>query len=171
MPPAAVAALFAYAFISNVAMAVLPHEPVVIWYGGEYGVWWTALVATAGTVAAAWIDHRAFTPLLARIADRPLFAAGVVGWLRRHFARAPFAILTASAVTPLPAFPFKAIAFAQRYPLDRYLAAVALGRFPRHLLLAWLGLVITIPTWVLLALFGAMLLPSLRMLWKRRHAK
>src|SRR5205823_4235069 len=43
--------LFGYAFLSNVALAVLPHEPAVIWYGARLGVWPTTLVATAGTVA------------------------------------------------------------------------------------------------------------------------
>src|SRR3989442_2741467 len=62
--------LFAYAFISNVALAVVPHEPVVIWYGARLGVWPTALVATAGTVAAALVDHRLFVPLIGRLAQR-----------------------------------------------------------------------------------------------------
>ncbi len=29
--PMLIVALFSYAFLSNVAMAVVPHEPVVIW--------------------------------------------------------------------------------------------------------------------------------------------
>ena len=41
--------LFVYAFLSNVALAVVPHEPVVIWYGAHLGVVPTAVVATAGT--------------------------------------------------------------------------------------------------------------------------
>ncbi len=60
-------ALFAYAFVSNVALAVVPHEPVVIWYGPRLGVWMTALIATAGTVAAAWVDHRLFVPVVRRL--------------------------------------------------------------------------------------------------------
>ena len=163
--------LFVYAFISNVALAIVPHEPVVLWYGARYGVWLTALVATAGTLAAAWVDYRVFVPLIRRVAHTPFFAEGTVGWLRVRFARAPFAILAVSGITPLPFFPFKAMAFAEHYPLRRYLAAVAAGRFPRYVLLAWLGIVIQIPTWVLVALFAVMLLPSLRLVWKRHSAK
>src|SRR2546427_8540805 len=59
--------LFGYAFISNVALAVLPHEPAVIWYGPRLGVWPTTVVATAGTVAAALVDHRLFVPLIRRV--------------------------------------------------------------------------------------------------------
>jgi len=35
--PAAV--LFAYAFLSNIALAIVPHEPAIIWYGPRLGVW------------------------------------------------------------------------------------------------------------------------------------
>ncbi len=41
--------LFAYAFVSNVALAIVPHEPVVIWYGVHLGVWPTALVSSIVT--------------------------------------------------------------------------------------------------------------------------
>ena len=171
IPPSLAFTLFAYAFASTVALAVVPHEPVVLWYGAHYGIWSTALVATAGTAVAAWVDHRAFVPLIRRVAHTPFFAEGTVGWLRARFARAPFAVLAVSGVMPLPAFPFKAMAFAEHYPLGRYVAAVAVGRFPRYLLLAWLGVVITIPTWALIVLFAAMFLPSLRLAWKRRSGR
>ena len=152
-------------------MAVIPHEPVVIWYGTRYGLWRTASVATIGTLLAAWVDHRAFVPLIRKVQHTPFFAEGMIGWLRDRFARAPFLVLAVSGVTPLPFFPFKAMAFAERYPLARYLGAVAVGRFPRYLLLAWLGVVIQIPTWMLVALLATLLLPSVRLIWKRRSAK
>ncbi len=83
--------LFAYAFVSNLAMAIVPHEPVVIWYGVHWGVWPTALVATAGTVAASVVDHRVFVPLVGRLAMQPVLTSGMVGKIRGLFSRAPFA--------------------------------------------------------------------------------
>ena len=162
----ALVALFAYAFVSNVALAVVPHEPVVIWYGARLGIWTTALVATAGAVAAAWVDHRLFVPLVQRLAAR----RGVSGGgLSRLFGRAPFAILALSGLTPLPFFPFKTLAFRTRYPLGPYLAAVAAGRLPRYLLLAWLGLAVHVPAWLLASLFILLMIPSLGgLLWPRR---
>lgn len=171
MPFLPAASLVAWAFVSNVALAVVPHEPVVLWYGARYGIWWTAVLATAGTVAAAWVDHRLFVPLIRKVEGTPFFAEGTVGWLRARFGRAPFAVLAVSGITPLPFFPFKAMAFADHYPLGRYLLAVAVGRFPRYVLLAWLGIVVSIPTWVLVALFAVMILPSARLAWKRRSAR
>ncbi len=165
-------ALFAYAFVSNVAMSVVPHEPIVIWYGAHWGIWATAVVATAGTVAASVVDHRVFAPLVGKLAAKPVMATGMVGKLRGLFYRAPFAVIVLSGLTPLPAWPVKAAAFAERYPMGRYLAAVAAGRFPRYVLLAWLGFVISVPNWVLVALVVVMLLPSLRAwIWKRPSAK
>ena len=164
--------LFAYAFLSNVALAVVPHEPVVIWYGAHWGVWSTAVVATAGTAVASAVDHRVFVPLVGRVAMQPLFVGGMVGKIRRLFSRAPFAVLALSGLTPLPAFPFKAAAFAERYPRGRYVAAVVAGRFPRYVLLAWLGFALSVPNWVFVVLFFLMLLPSLRTwIWKQQSAK
>ncbi len=151
--------LFGYAFLSNVALAMLPHEPAVIWYGARLGVWPTTLVATAGTVAAALVDHRVFVPLIARAAARTRPTS-----LQHWFRRAPFAIVALSGLTPLPFFPFKALAFTMGYPLGRYLAAVATRSVPRYALLAWLGVAVRLPSWLIAALFVLLLIPSLRML-------
>jgi membrane protein YqaA with SNARE-associated domain len=157
------AALFVYGFVSNVALAVLPHEPAVIWYGARLGVWPTALIATAGTLAAALVDHRLFVPLIGRLAQRQ--------GLARFFTRAPFAILALSGLTPLPFFPFKALAFTTGYPMGRYLAAVAARCLPRYTLLAWLGVGIRLPAWLIAGLCIVLMIPSLRMLrWPRPSA-
>ncbi len=165
-------ALFAYAFLSNVALAVVPHEPAVLWAGPRLGVWPTALAATAGTVLAAWVDHALFVPLVTRLEER---RGAAPGRLQRWFARAPFAILAASGLTPLPFFPFKALAFTARYPLGRYCGAVAAGRLPRYLLLAWLGVAVHLPTALIIALFVLLMIPTVRMFYgppppSRRHA-
>jgi len=180
--------LFGYAFLSNVALAVLPHEPAVIWYGARIGVWPTTVVATAGTVLAGLVDHRVFVPLIRRAATRAVPRAADPGpategpegprksfraarGLPRLFARAPFAVIALSGLTPLPFFPFKALAFTTGYPLGRYLAAVAARSAPRYALLAWLGVVVRLPTWLIAALFVLLLIPSMRMLpWLRPSA-
>jgi len=167
------ATLFAYAFVSNVALAVLPHEPAVIWYSARLGVWPT-LIATAGTVAAALVDHRLFAPLIKRASRRRSESADpgpVAGGLPGLFTRAPFAILALSGLTPLPFFPFKALAFTTGYPRGRYLAAVAARCLPRYALLAWLGIAVRLPTWLFALSFVLLMIPSLRVLaWPRQRA-
>lgn len=155
--------LFGYAFLSNVALAVVPHEPVVIWYGAHFGVVTTALIATAGTVAAAWTDHRLFASSISRLTQHAAASRSAPSVALRWFARAPFAVLALSGVTPLPFFPFKVLAFAAAYPRGRYLAAVAAGRLPRYLLLAWLGMTVRLPPWALAAAGVLLLLPTLRL--------
>src|SRR5205809_7787619 len=107
--------LFGYAFLSNVALAVLPHEPAVIWFGARLGVWPTTLVATAGTVAAALVDHRIFVPLIRRAAARRPSRAADPGPAARGgsrlFAPAQFATIALSGLTPLPFFPVQAPPF------------------------------------------------------------
>ena len=162
--------LLGYAFLSNVALAVLPHEPAVIWYGARLGVWPTMLVATAGTVAAALVDHRVFVPLIRRFRDASAPSQGAT-WADRFFRRFPFATIALSGLTPLPFFPFKALAFTTGYPLERYLVAVAARSAPRYALLAWFGVAVRLPTWLIAALFVLLLIPSLRMLpWLRPSA-
>jgi membrane protein YqaA with SNARE-associated domain len=157
------ALLFGYAFLSTVAVAVLPHEPVVIWYGAHLGVWPTTLVATAGTVVAALVDHRLFVPLIQRIALRRERSR-----VERAFGRFPFAVIALSGLTPLPFLPFKALAFATGYPIGRYTGAVAARSLCRYPLLAWLGVSVRLPAWLYAALFALLLLPSLRLvLWSR----
>jgi membrane protein YqaA with SNARE-associated domain len=180
-PPATSAALlFAYAFLSNIALAFVPHEPAIIWYGPRLGVWTTTLVATAGTMLAAVVDHRMFAPLIARMArssppSSPLFASqrggqGVRTWPEQLFRRFPFVTIALSGLTPLPFFPFKALAFATGCPAGKYTAAVAARCLPRYALLAWLGAAVQVPVWIMVALFALLMIPSLRMVWWRRAA-
>jgi membrane protein YqaA with SNARE-associated domain len=171
-PPATSAALlFAYAFLSNIALAFVPHEPAIIWYGPRLGVWTPTLVATAGTMLAAVADHRMFVPLIARMArDQWRGGQGVRTWPERLFRRFPFVTIALSGLTPLPFFPFKALAFATGCPAGKYTAAVAARCLPRYALLAWLGAAVQVPVWMMVALFALLMIPSLRMVWWRRAA-
>src|SRR3989442_1388264 len=89
-------------------------------------------------------------------------------WPDRIFHRFPFAVIALSGLTPLPFFPFKALAFATGYPIGKYAGAVASRSLPRYALLAWLGASVRLPVWLYVALFTLLLVPSLRIvLWPR----
>ena len=177
--PAAV--LFAYAFLSNIALAVVPHEPAIIWYGPRLGVWNTTLIATAGTMLAAVVDHRLLAPLIGRMARQragssplPTTVGGDQGvrspWPERLFRRYPVATIALSGLTPLPFFPFKALAFATGCPTGKYTVAVAARCVPRYALLAWLGAAVQVPMWIMVVLFALLMIPSLRLVWWPRAA-
>jgi membrane protein YqaA with SNARE-associated domain len=145
------AALFVYSIPSNTAISLLPHEPVLLIYGGRANVWVAGAVATIGTMVAGWLDHRIFVPVLnvERIVgykESRLYRSTM-----RLFERAPFAALVVAGLSPVPYWPFKLLAFSRGYSVARYLAAIGVGRFPRYALLLWVGSAFHIPTWVLVA--------------------
>src|SRR5439155_297784 len=135
--------LFGYAFLSNVALAVLPHEPAVIWYGARLGVWPATLVATAGTLAAALVDHQIFVPLIRRAAARRPSRAADPGptarrWprlLRAVAARLP-AVVTPDHLTGLGVL--GAIGVGAAYALSR-VSAVWLWVASACFVVQWLG--------------------------------
>ena len=87
----------------------------------------------------------------------------------QRFARAPFTTTIVFAFTPLPFWVARCLAILDRYPVGRFMAATAVGRFPRILIYAWLGAVLQVPTVALVAvLVGSMLLA---VPWRRRRAE
>jgi ribonucleoside-triphosphate reductase len=86
------------------------------------------------------------------------------------FQRRPFLALLAGGLAPLPFYPLRCLVVLARYPLWRYLAAIALSRTPRFYLLALLGVSSILPdsVWVALSvvLVVAFLAPLLS--WGRR---
>ncbi len=146
--------LLFYAIPANSAVSVFPHEPVVIYFGSNGNVWYTAVAASIGTLIAGFLDHSVFVPVmnlqsLAGYKDK--------GWyqkIARLFMRYPFPVIVVTGFTPIPFFPFKFLAFSVHYPLWKYLAALLTGRFPRYVMLAWVGSLFDIPTWMLFAFFG-----------------
>lgn len=142
-----------YAIPANTAISIFPHEPVLVYYGKFANIWIAAASATVGTVAAGYMDHTVFTPVL-NLEGRQAYKEGTLyrraaGW----FERWPFATLVAAGLTPVPFWPFKFLTFSAHYPLGRYLAAVVVGRFPRYVILAWVGRALEVPNWLLFGFF------------------
>lgn len=146
--------LLFYAIPANSAVSVFPHEPVVIYFGSNGNVWYTALAASIGTLIAGFLDHSVFVPVmnlqsLAGYKDKAWYQK-----MARLFMRYPYLVIVVTGFTPIPFFPFKFLAFSVHYPLWKYLGALFTGRFPRYVMLAWLGSLFNIPTWALFAFFG-----------------
>jgi membrane protein YqaA with SNARE-associated domain len=147
-----------YAIPANSAISVFPHEPVVIWYGSQGSILWTAVAASVGTLVAGFLDHSVFVPVMNL---KGLTGYKEKAWYQKAaglFMKYPFAVIVVTGFTPIPFFPFKFLSFSLHYPLWKYLSALLIGRFPRYLLLAWVGYVIHIPGWLLVAIFGGAIL-------------
>lgn len=142
-----------YSIPANTAISLFPHEPVLIYFGKFANLWLAAAAATAGTVAAGYMDHTVFVPVLNY---KALAGYKEKRWYRRTidlFMKYPFATLVVTGFTPIPFFPFKFLSFSIHYPMWKYLTALVVARFPRYYLLALLGAAFDIPTWVLVVAF------------------
>jgi len=143
------------------ALALLVHGPLspflptafeatLLYYARLYPAWLLALVGTLGASVAESVNYRLVNcatelPKLARLADRP-----GVRWSVAAFRRAPFWTTVIVIFSPIPDSAVRLLAPLARYPLPKFLGAVALGRFPRLLLIAGVGRLVPLPTWALL---------------------
>lgn len=75
-----------------------------------------------------------------------------VRWGVEHFGRAPYLTVFVFAVSPLPFWVVRALAILNKTPFGRYLAAMAVGRFPRAYVYAWLGAQLRVPTLILVTI-------------------
>jgi membrane protein YqaA with SNARE-associated domain len=150
--------LFFYNIASNAAIAILPHEPVVIWYGKFLNLWHITIAATLGTLVAAYLDYRFFVPLLNLSYSAKYKSSRVYRRWSRWFHKLPFLVLVLAGFLPVPFYPFKFMALSAKYPMPKYLASVTVGRFPRYYLLGLAGFALQIPNWIIIMLFIAILL-------------
>ena len=151
-------------------LAVLVHGPLspllptafettLLYYVRFYPVPLLALVGTLAASLAEALNYR----LVDWAVELPKLAALKQGrWVRwsiEAFLRAPFWTTAIVIFSPIPDSAVRILAPLGKYPLPKFLAAVALGRFPRLLLIAGLGVLVPIPTWLLLG--GGILLVAL----------
>ena len=142
------------------ALALLVHGPLspflptafeatLLYYARVYPAWLLALVGTLAASLAESVNYRlvdwaAELPKLARLAERR-----GVRWSIAAFQRAPFWTTVLVIFSPIPDSAVRVLAPLARYPMPRFLGAVALGRFPRLLLIAGMGRLVPVPTWAL----------------------
>jgi MoaA/NifB/PqqE/SkfB family radical SAM enzyme/membrane protein YqaA with SNARE-associated domain len=150
--------IFLYSIPSNSAISIFPHEPVLIWYGKTVNLWHLTIAATLGTLLSGYLDYKFFAPVL-NLAYSAKYKASKT-YQRGHywFYKAPFVSIIVAGFTPIPFFVFKFMVCASKYPLWKYLTAVAIGRFPRYYLLALAGFALQIPNWIIFGSFAAMIL-------------
>lgn len=147
------------------------YEPVLVIFGRLYP---PLLIAATGAVlstAMEFINYRLYDYVSnAKLVER-LKARAVEGRFVRWFAVEPFAVTWAFALTPLPDWGIRILAILANYPAHRYLAAFVLGRFPKFLLLAWLGTQVPITTEALIVIALAVILVVYGVAFVRRKGQ
>ncbi len=128
--------------------ALIPaaQEPILMVFARLYPAVVVAAVATVSATAIEYVNYRLFE---AAVHSRVLTGARqsrqmqrVVGW----FDAQPFLTVAFCALTPIPFVLARIVAAAARYDAVRFLAANALGRFPRFWAYGALGILIPITT-------------------------
>lgn len=164
--------LGAYTLISNVYISVLPHEPVLFYYGKTMGPFAAMIAATVGAFLSGVVDHETLTRLLNVQPVRSLYAnRRVYKACVRWYAKRPFWTIVLAALTPIPFYPVKFLALSHSYPLGRYLLALVVGRAPRYYLYSWLGAELNIPNGIIIGAFAAMMAPALIGTLRERRRK
>lgn len=144
-------------------------EPMLLLFGRMRD---PLLVAAIGTLAATYIEffnYHMFRGVLGLSALRPLRDSRVVRGAVALFVRQPFFAVWLMAWTPIPFTVARILSAISRYPIERHLAAVTLGRFPRFWLFAVLGDALDIPTLVIWGFLALMVLVGVGLLiwrWK-----
>lgn len=145
--------LVLYCFPSEFLIAPVPHEPVLIYFGKIYAPWLVALVSVLGTLVVETLNYHAFGFVADARPLRRVVRSPLIGRLVALFGRWPFVTLVIGGLAPLPFYPFRFIVVLARYPIRRYLAAVAVSRLPRFYLMALLGAATRLPDGVFAAIF------------------
>jgi len=150
--------IFLYSIPSNSAISLFPHEPVLVWYGKFVNLWGLSVSATLGTILAGYLDYKFFTPVLNLSYSRHYKSSRTYMKAHYWFSKYPFIAIAIAGFSPIPFFLVKFMAFSSKYPVGKYLSALALARFPRYYLLALTGYVFQIPDWAIFGSFAVMLL-------------
>ena len=149
--------LFFYSFPSEFLIAIVPHEPMLIYFGKSFIPLTVALVAVSSTVLAEALNYSAFKYIVDLKAFKKISSSQPKAKLVNLFNHAPFFAIWVAGFTPVPFFPFRFMVVIARYSVWKYLLAVFLSRTPRFFILALVGYSVKIPDIWLILLFAAML--------------
>ena len=145
--------LFFYSFPSEFLIATVPHEPALLYFGKFYLPLTVALVAIPSTLLTEMLNYSTFK----YVSDLKIFTKlrdkKAVQKMIQFFNKAPFLTLWVAGITPIPFYPLRFLVVLAKYPLPRYILAIFLSRFPRFIILAYVGYKIQIPDSILIALF------------------
>jgi uncharacterized membrane protein YdjX (TVP38/TMEM64 family) len=165
--------LFFYSFPSEFLIAIVPHEPVLLYFGKFYPPLTVAFVSIIGTVMTEAINYSAFKFMTDSSFFKKIHHSKLATKLVGLFNKAPFVALLVAGLTPVPFYPFRFLVVLARYPLVKYLLAVFLSRTPRFFILALAGHMIKIPDYLLIVIFIILILaaniPLLRRYLKKKQ--
>ncbi len=145
--------LFFYSFPSMFLIAIVPHEPVLLYFSKFYSPVSVALVAISGVLLTEALNYTVFKFFADLKLSKKLLKSKIVTRLVDLFKKYPFIVLWVAGFTPVPFYPFRFLVILARYPLWKYLLVVFLSRTPRFYILALIGYVLKIPNSLIIIIF------------------
>jgi len=146
-------------FVNGPLAPLLPatYEPVLMVTGRIYPPLLVTFVGIAGTLYIEFINYHLYRAaiLLPRLDEAR--NSRLVQRTVALFKRGPFFCVWLCAWSPLPYWAVRFLAPLAGYPVRPYLFATFLGRAPRLWFYAALGLVLPIPTWLLVTVTAVMI--------------
>ncbi|UCH84201.1 MAG: VTT domain-containing protein [Candidatus Latescibacterota bacterium] len=156
-----------YTIPSHMFVSPFNHEWLLLLIAKSYPAIWCTVVSLIGCLVAGMWDYWLLVPLIHHPRIRRKYSR--TGPYRKSvafFRKWPFWALVVIGLLPIPFYPVKFLAIADKYPLRRYLLALIIGRTPRYYAIAYLGHVLRLPLWSIVAL--ALLLLAIGFIQNRR---
>jgi membrane protein YqaA with SNARE-associated domain len=167
--------LFLYSFPSEFLIAILPHEPVLIYFGKFFSPAVVTAVGLSSTLLVEVTNYYAIGHLFDMRGFQKIKTSPLVNKAVNLFLKAPFPALVFFAFAPIIFYPFRFLVVLGKYPAWKYILAVALGRAPRFFLLALLGKMVKVPNSALILFTLTLVLtggiPFLRNYFKKRRLR
>jgi len=152
--------LFFYCFPSELLISPFPHEPALLYFGKFYSPLIVASISVIGTVITEAINYSFFNYVIDIGPIKKVRETKSAKKVMRLFGKAPFFALFLAGLLPIPFYPFRILVVLARYPVLPYLLAVLLSKFPRFMVLSFVGQVIKIPDWLLAMLTVILIIAS-----------
>lgn len=145
--------LFFYNFPSEFVIAIVPHEPVIYYFGQYYHPFIVSIVTILGTLITEAFNYIIIGYFFGFHFMEKIQQNKITTKLIDLFSKAPFLALITAGFTPIPFYPFRILVVLAHYPLYKYMLALFLSRTPRFYILATLGQEIKISDSLLIILF------------------
>jgi membrane protein YqaA with SNARE-associated domain len=167
--------LFFYAFPAEFLIAIVPHEPVLLYFAKFSSPLVVALISAGATVLTEILNYTCFKYVMDLRVFQKMLQSKAVRKTVGLFNKAPFAALWVAGFTPIPFYPFRFLVVIAKYPLVKYVLAVLTSRAPRMYIIALAGRAIKIPDSLLIVLFIVLIaaanIPILHKVWQKKRRR
>jgi len=130
-------------FIAYMSLACtfcpLPTLPVLLKVAAEFEPVFVALLGALGTCVANMNDYYLLSFFLGFPKVEKVRRTRAYKLLLRGFDKAPFLILSVATFLPISVDVIRLLAISRRYSRRKFVAATFVGRFPRYLIIAFIG--------------------------------